>query len=121
MELPEGFKEETVISVWHVDLEKFVYEVWGKKYDIAQVLDHPSNDSYYDYHIDEESYEGDYILDQGKSPAWLNDTDGWFDLQRVVERLESGFWLAPGPEDVLTALCEAGKLPAGNYQMKYYW
>lgn len=121
MDLPEGFEQKTVITFRHRDLEKLVYTTWQKNYDVGMGLDYPNNDSYYDYTVTEGGYEDEFMLDQGKEPAYENDIDGSFDYDRVIERLESGFWLCPGPADVLTALAENGTIPYGDYQLKYWW
>lgn len=120
--LPAGFKRETVITFDQRDLETLIKEVWGKEYDTGRHLDYPHNGSYFDWEIDGTEYEyEDYILNQGAQNLWENETDGSFTLERVIDRLDGNPDFAPGPHDVLTALVETGKLPAGKYVLNYWW
>jgi hypothetical protein len=121
MDLPDGFKQKTVIVFDQRDLQKLIKEVWDVEYDTGENLEFPSNDSFYDYTIVENGYDGDYYLDGGAYPWYKNETDGYFNLERVIERIGDNQGFAPGPEDVLTALAELGKLPYGEYQLKYWW
>lgn len=118
MELPEGFEQETVILFDHRALEKLVKETWGKEYDTGAALDRPYNGSYFEYKIDEE-YEGEYITEEGE---WVED-GGYYTLERVIERLDhpDRVYGTPGPEDVLVALVEIGKLPKGKYILHFWW
>lgn len=122
MELPNGFEKKTVITFDQRDLQALIKEVWDVDYDTGDTLDRPSNGSYYEYSIsnDPESYEGEYYLDQGQEPWYHNDTDGWMNLERVIERLDHPT-MVPGPGDVLTVLVELGKLPESEYILHFWW
>lgn len=121
MELPNGFTQENVFLFDQRALQNLVMEIWGKEYDTGAALDFPHNGSHYDWKITGLHYDTEYILDQGEEYAWNNDSDGWFTLERVIERLDAEQWFSPGPQDVLTALVEIGKLPAGKYILDYWW
>lgn len=120
MDLPVGFEQKTVIIFNQWDLRNLVKAIWDKEYDVGDAIDYPHNGSYYDYEIVPDGYEGEYLLDQGKFPTYENEEDGYFDLDRVIERLEHPF-LRPGVEDVLTALAESEAIPYGDYILHYWW
>lgn len=122
MDLPNGFEQKTVIMFTQYRLRDLVREVWGVEWlDLGERMDFPHNGSIFEYDIDTDTYEDEYILDQGKEPWYENDVDGYYDLKRVEERIGNEGWFSPGPQDILTALCELGKLPAGHYVMDYSW
>lgn len=121
MALPKGFEQKNVIMFDQCALRDLVREVWDVELDLGERLDFPHNGSIFEFDIDTDSYEDEYMLDQGKEPWYRNDMDGWYDLKRVEDRIGNTGWFAPGPNDILTALCELGKLPAGHYVLDYCW
>lgn len=112
------FKTKTYIEVWHVELDKFVEEVYGRSWSYIR-SEECNNDSYYTHEVLEEGldfYSDEEVEEQ--LTKWLSaEVPNYRDWDACSE-FESLF---PGAPVILWDLHRKGLIPAGDYLIHVSW
>jgi len=109
-------KEVTYYKIWSSDFEDFVKDRFNTTYRYAETMDFPSQDTYYEYTIGNESCGDRYRWDEEACIEKEFDEAAF-----LMDMYSTPLSEKPSPDDILEYLYVMGEIPAGEYLFTIWW
>lgn len=120
-------EEKTRFEWWYIDIEEFIKNIWGVKWEGGAAMGFPAQDTYFDFDVDGGEF-GIGIDENGKERTahWMTEEHDLEQAREIIEKFKSeGMpreeYAEPGPELLLNWFCHEGLIPAGKYRILVFW
>lgn len=123
----EGPKLVSYFEWWYCDIEEFVKNLWGVKWEGSAAMYFPGQDTYQDVDVDA-GYLGEGLDSDGKQifTRWLTENYTHEEGKQIIEKFkahgmprEEG--AKPSLEVLLNWLAFEEHIPTGKYRITVYW
>jgi hypothetical protein len=113
---------------WHyLDIEEFVKNLWGQKWEGGAAMGFPAQDTYHDLEVTG-GYLGDGINNEGEEvfARWMSEEFTYEQAELIVEGFKNhGMpreeYAEPSLELLLNWLAFEEHIPTGNYRVLVWW
>jgi hypothetical protein len=113
---------------WHyIDMEEFIQELWGQKWEGGAAMGFPAQDTYHDFEVTG-GYIGEGIDSEGNTltTRWMDEEYTYDQAKELIEKFKvDGMpreeYANPGAELLLNWLAFEGHIPTGNYRIIVWW